>query len=159
MQNLASAGGNILIADFVNIDAAGKVNIIGGGVQFLGFNPDTGLTAPFSLYTNITINLPTLDEASSAVEVLLVDTDGQPVVLSGPEGQNPLRFSQVVDFTHTTNPAVQQPPMGFPACSNVVMNFPGGLPLPAGAIYEWVVQMNGTRLSSTTFFVPGPAEA
>ena len=157
MQDLSSADGNILIADFVNIDAAGKVNIIGGGVQFLGFDPDTGMTAPFSLYASIIVTLPTLDEASEAVDILLVDADGQPVTLPGPEGPNQLRFNQIVDFTHAKNPAVQQPPIGFPGSSNVVMNFPGGLPLPSGSTYEWVVLVDGRRLASTTFFVPGPA--
>lgn len=159
MKDLSSADGNILIADFVNIDATGKVNIIGGGVQFLGFDPDTGMTAPFSLYTSIIVTLPTLDEASGAVEILLMDADGQPVALPGPEGPNPLRFNQTVDFTHAKIPAVQQPPIGFPGSSNVVMNFPGGLPLPSGSTYEWVVLVDGTRLASTTFFVPGPAGA
>ena len=159
VKDLSSADGNILIADFVNVDAAGKVNIIGGGVQFLGFDPDTGMTAPFSLYASITVTLPSLDEASAAIEILLVDADGQPVTLPGPDGPNQLRFNQSVDFAHASNPAVQPPPMGFPGSSNVVMNFPGGLPLPAGSTYEWVVLMDGRRLSSTTFFVPGPAGA
>lgn len=156
MSDISSATGNILIADFVNIDAAGKVNVIGGGVQFLGFDPATGLTAPFSLYASVTVSLPSIDDASATLEVMLIDTDGQPVTLPGTDGPNTLRFSHMVDFAHAANPSVQQPPMGFPGSSNVVMNFPGGLPLPAGSTYEWVVLMDGMRLSSTTFFVPGP---
>lgn len=158
MTDLSSASANILIADFVNIDAAGKVNVIGGGIQFLGFDPDAGLTAPFSLFVSVTVSLPSLDEASAIVEVLLVDTDGQAVTVEATDGPNEMRFSQGVDFRHTVAPDVQQPPIGFPGCSNVVLNFPGGLPLTAGGTYEWHVTLDGTRLASTTFFVPGPVK-
>ncbi|PYG99169.1 hypothetical protein CVV67_16580 [Arthrobacter stackebrandtii] len=145
----------MLIADFVNVDAAGKVNIIGGGIQFLGSDPETGLTAPFAVYVNVTVSIPLFDETSAAVEVVLVDTDGQPVVVPSPEGPNIMRFNQDVDFRHTVRPEVQPPPMGFPGTSNIVLNFPGGLPLPTGSSYEWVVLLDESRLCSTTFFVPG----
>lgn len=158
MTDLSSASANILIADFVNIDAAGKVNVIGGGIQFLGSDPKTGQTAPFSLFVNVTVSIPAFDETRAAVEVLLVDTDGRPVTVAGAEGPNVMRFSQSVDFRHAVAANVQRPPMGFPGNSNVVLNFPGGLPLPVGATYEWVVLLDGARLSSTPFFVPGAVE-
>ncbi|MFQ4147663.1 hypothetical protein AAGW05_03030 [Arthrobacter sp. LAPM80] len=157
MTDLSSASANILIADFVNIDAAGKVNIIGGGIQFLGFDPNAGMTAPFSLFVSVTVSIPAFDDTQAAVEVELVDTDGRTVTVPGTEGPNLLSFNQDVDFKHTVAPNVQQPPRGFPGCSNVVLNFPGGLPLAAGSTYEWVVLLNGSRLSSSTFFVPGVA--
>lgn len=151
----STGSGTVLIADFVNVDAAGKVNIIGGGIQFLGSDPETGLTAPFAVYVNVTVSIPLFDETSAAVEVVLVDTDGQPVVVPSPEGPNIMRFNQDVDFRHTVRPEVQPPPMGFPGTSNIVLNFPGGLPLPTGSSYEWVVLLDESRLCSTTFFVPG----
>lgn len=151
----STGSGTVLLADFVNVDAAGKVNIIGGGIQFLGSDPETGLTAPFAVYVNITVSIPMFEETSAAVEVALVDTDGQPVSVPSPDGPNIMRFNQDVDFRHTARPEVQPPPMGFPGTSNIVLNFPGGLPLPAGSSYEWVVMLDGSRLCSTTFFVPG----
>ena len=151
----STGSGTVLIADFVNVDAAGKVNIIGGGIQFLGSDPETGLTAPFAVYVNVTVSIPMFDETSAEVEVVLVDTDGQPVIVPSPEGPNVMRFNQDVDFRHTVRPEVQPPPMGFPGTSNIVLNFPGGLPLPTGASYEWVVLLDESRLCSTTFFVPG----
>jgi hypothetical protein len=154
--NSGGGGGTVLIADFVNVDAAGKVNIVGGGIQFLGFDAETGMTAPFYVFVNITVGVPMFEDTSAAVEVLLLDADGRPVTLTGPEGHNTLRFSQDVDFRHREAPNQQQPPLGFPRSSNFVLAFPGGLPLSAGASYEWVVQLDGTRLTSTTFFVPGP---
>ncbi|MFQ4147679.1 hypothetical protein AAGW05_03115 [Arthrobacter sp. LAPM80] len=45
-------------------------------------------------------------------------------------------MSQQIDFAHVTDPAIEKPPMGFPGSSSVVMNFPAGLPLPAGSAYE-----------------------
>lgn len=153
----SSGSGTVLIADFVNVDAAGKVNIIGGGIQFLGSDPNTGLTAPFAVYVNITVTIPLFEETSAVVEVLLVDADGQPVTLAGPDGGNTMAFKQDVDFRHTERPELQQPPMGFPGTSNIVLNFPGGLPLPPSATYEWVVLLDGSRLTASTFFVPGAA--
>lgn len=153
--NSATGSGAVLIADFVNIDAAGKVNIIGGGIQFLGGDPDTGLTAPFSVYVNITVTIPLFEETSVPVEIVLVDADGQPVTVPSPEGPNTMRFSQEVDLRHTLRPEVQHPPIGFPGSSNIVLNFPEGLPLTPGSSYEWLVLMDGSRLASTTFFVPG----
>jgi hypothetical protein len=154
--NSGGGGGTVLIADFVNVDAAGKVNIVGGGIQFLGFDAETGMTAPFYVFVNITVSIPSVEAAQAAVEVILVDADGQPVTLAGPEGQGTVRVHQDVDFRHKAAPGQQRPPMGFPGSSNLVLAFPGGLPLSAGSSYEWVVQLNGTRLTSTTFFVPGP---
>ncbi|MET4002800.1 hypothetical protein ABIB48_001518 [Arthrobacter sp. UYCu511] len=158
MSDHSSAGASIIIADFVNIDAAGKVNIIGGGIQFLGFDPDTGMSAPFSLFVSVTVSIPAFDSTQAVVEVALVDTDGRPVSVPASEGPNVLHFKQQVDFRHTMAPNMQPPPMGFPGCSNVVLNFPGGLPLPTGSAYEWVVMLDGARLSSSTFFVPGIAD-
>lgn len=157
-MNSSSGSGTVLIADFVNVDAAGKVNIIGGGIQFLGYDPQTKLTAPFAVYVNITVSIPLFEETSAAVEVLLVDADAHPVTIAGPDGGNTMVFKQDVDFRHTLRPEVQQPPMGFPGTSNIVLNFPGGLPLPRGSTYQWVVLLDGSRLTSTTFFVPGAVE-
>lgn len=154
-MNSGSGSGTVLIADFVNVDAAGKVNVIGGGIQFLGSDPGNGLTAPFAVYVNITVSIPMFEETSAAVEVALVDTDGQPVTVPSPDGPNMMRFHQDVDFRHTLRPDVQQPPIGFPGSSNIVLNFPGGLPLTPGSSYEWVVLLDGSRICSTTFFVPG----
>lgn len=158
MSDLSSASATILIADFVNVDASGKVNVIGGGIQFLGSDFDSGQTAPFSVFVSVTVSIPSFDETQAAVEVVLVDSDGQPVAVPSEDGSNVMRFSQSVDFRHTTTPDMQQPPIGFPGCSNVVLNFPGGLPLPTGTTYEWMVLLNGTRLSTTSFFVPGPTK-
>lgn len=156
-ESSSAASGIILIADFVNVDAAAKVNIIGGGIQFLGFDAESGLTAPFAVFVNITVNIPSFEDTTASVEVLLVDTDGHPVTITGPDGANTMRFSQDVDFRPANAAHLQQPPMGFPGNSNIVLNFPSGLPLHVGATYEWIVLMDQTRLASTTFFVPGPA--
>lgn len=139
MSDLSSASATILIADFVNVDAAGKVNVIGGGIQFLGSDFDSGQTAPFSVFVSVTVSIPSFDETQAAVEVVLVDSDGQPVAVPSEDGSNVMRFSQSVDFRHTTAPEMQQPPIGFPGCSNVVLNFPGGLPLPTGTDRKSVV--------------------
>ncbi len=109
-------------------------------------DPASGLTAPFAVYVNITINIPGIDETSAAVEVVLVDTDRQPVVVPGPGGPNFMRSNQDVDFRRTVRPNFQQPPLGFPGTSNIVLNFPGGLPLSNGSTCECVVLLDGSRL-------------
>lgn len=151
----SAASATVMIADFVNVDAAGKVNIIGGGIQSLGLNPATALTAPFSVFVNITVSIPLFSDSAAAVEVVLVDTDGQPVTVAGPEGQGIMRFTQDLDFRPSGEPNIQHPPLGFPGSSNIVLNFSGGLPLNAGETYEWVVLLDQMRLSSITFFVAG----
>lgn len=150
----SSASGTVLLADFVNVDASGKVNIIGGGIQFLGLTDETGLTAPFALFVNIAVGLPVFEETTATVEVQLLDGDGQPVVVAGPDGTNSLTFTQEVDFLVPGDLESKKPPLGFPSSSNIVLNFPAGLPLPGEASYEWIVILDGVRLVSTTFYVP-----
>lgn len=157
-ESSSAASGTVLLADFVNVDSAGKVNIIGGWIQFMGFDPASKLTAPFAVFVNVTVNIPSFEDTSATVEVLLVDADGHPVSITGPEGSNTMRFSHEVDFLHVVAPHLQTPPVGFPGTSNIVLNFPSGLPLKVGASYEWLVLMDQTRLASTTFFVPGLAQ-
>ncbi|WP_157374871.1 hypothetical protein [Arthrobacter alpinus] len=151
----STASATVMIADFVNVDAVGKVNIIGGGIQPLGLNPVTGLTASFSVFVNVTVSIPLFSDSAAAVEMVLVNTDGQPVTVAGPERQGIMRFTQDLDFRFSGEPNIQQPPLGFPGSSNMVLNFSGGLPLNAGETYEWDVLLDQRRLSSITFFVAG----
>lgn len=150
---LGSASATLMLADFVNVDASGKVNIIGGGVQFLGHDPSNGMSAAFSVYVNITVSLPQFEETAANVEVVLVDGDGQAVTLETEQGNNTVRFVQEVDF-RINGDGSSMPPIGFPSTSNIVLNFPQGLPLAPNSAYEWLVFVDSQRLTSTSMFIP-----
>lgn len=151
-----AAKGHIMIADFVNLDAAGKVNILGGSVQFLGYDPEAGVTAPFSLYVEVAANVPAGEDTTASMEILLVDIDGQPVDLPGPAGPQTMRIAQNVDFRVVAAAGMPVPPPGFPGRTNAVLNFFNGLPLPPGKSYEWVIQLDHELIAKTAFVVPGP---
>jgi hypothetical protein len=154
-----SASGHITIADYVNVDAAGKVNIIGGGIQFIGYDSESGVSAPFALHIEVSAKLPIGEEPTAAMEIMLVDSDGQPVSLPGPAGPQPMRIAQNVDFQRPAVPGMARPPAGFPGKTQVAMVFPNGLPLAVGKVYEWVVQVDHELTAKTAFFVPGRPDA
>lgn len=49
------ATARLLIADYAAVDAAGKLNIIGGGVSVLGYVQQAGSTSPFALVVSISV--------------------------------------------------------------------------------------------------------
>lgn len=150
------AKGTILLADYVNVDPMGKVNIIGGGIQFMGFDPETGMSTPFSLFVSLSASPAPGQDRHAAMEIVLVDLDGHAIELPGPAGMQAMRVSQNVEFTSVTPPGAPAPPTGFPSTANMAMNFVNGLPLAPGRTYEWVVQLDHDLISKVAFHVPGP---
>lgn len=155
----SGAAGQLIIADYVNIDSAGKVNIIGGGIHMIGFDPENGVTAPFALFASVSAKLIAGEDNAAAVEIVLVDSDGQAVDLPGPAGPQKMRIAQNVEFGHVLQPGMPSLPAGFPARHNMAMNFPNGLPLALGKSYEWVIQMDHELIAKVSFFVPGIRDA
>lgn len=148
----------VLIADYAAIDAAGKVNAIGVGFQFAGLNVETGTTSPQTVIVLIDVP-PKHYSEEFAVSLSLVDQVGDVVNVPGPTGEaTPLRIAQV----HTAN--VPQVPNAYipkdllPSRIQIVVNFAGGLPLAAGQLYAWQVDIDGSAEPHwrAVFFVPGP---
>ena len=146
-----------LLADYAVADPQGKLNVIGGGLTWLGRNPATGLTVPFALVASVEIP-PRLYGAESSTEILLEDSAGNLVMLPGPTPdlpQQPMRVGQVVRFEESRFPQMA----AFPARYmngrfQWVLLFNTGLPLAEGQGYAWRIRIdNETRDDWTQKFV------
>ncbi|OAN37435.1 hypothetical protein [Microbacterium sp. H83] len=147
---------SITLADYVNIDGGGKANLIGAGIALLGFDPQQGVTTPFALYVRLISAMPTTDQP--AVEILLVDASGQPVMLPGPMGEGQaMRISQNVEFPPPAAPGVTIPSGALPSVAQFAINFANGLPLAPGHSYSWRVQLDHDVIGSESMFIPLPA--
>lgn len=151
----------LLIADYASVDAAGKLNVIGGGIAALGFLPNVGQTSPFALVVWITVP-PEHYNADCAVEIVLEDSAGNPVSLPGPVGEaQVVRVGQAVRFEEPKLlPGV--PRYTLRSRTQWVLAFSTGLPLPVGQRYVWRAKIDHqTRDDWTEEFVlpgltPGP---
>lgn len=147
---------SIILADFVNIDAGGKVNVLGGGVTLLGWTGQ--LTTPFAIFVRLSTPRPIHD--APAVEILLADASGNPVMVpSGPDGESQaMRIAQNVEFSAPAVPGVHIPPGAIASTAQIVLNFGNGLPLKPGHSYTWRVQIDHDVIASESFYIPtGPA--
>jgi hypothetical protein len=143
----------LLMADYAAVDAAGKVNIIGGGISGLGYQPNIGVTSAFALVAWIIVP-PKHYHAECAVEIVLEDVSGNVVSLPGPAG-NPqaVRIGQAVRFDEAKSPpgVVRG---ALPSRTQWVMAFANGLPLPMGQKYRWRIKIDTqTRDAWTEDFV------
>lgn len=146
----------IIVADFINIDAANKVNVIGGGIQFIGFDPQQGTTSPFAIFVQVHCPLPA-PEMEAALEVVLADASGNPVLLPGPTGEGQaMRVAQNIEFRDFQIPGTSIPRGAVPAGSQVVLNFGNGLPLAVSQSYQWRVHIDHELKASYSFYIPGP---
>lgn len=143
MSVFTDAQVTILLADYAGQDAAGKLNVIGGNIRFLGQLME-GVSTPFCLV--VQVDVPTKHAGSEyALTVEIHDvTTGKPVSLPGPTGQlEPLRAQQVVTVEHLQlAPGFQRPSDAY-VSTNMVMQFTGGLPLQPGHSFEAKVQIDG----------------
>jgi hypothetical protein len=153
----------LLIADYASVDAARKLNVIGGGLTLIG-QPDqisagvpSGFTAPFALVVSVTVK-PTLYRSECSIEVALEDSKGELVKLPGPAGEpQKMRIAQNSVFEEPNFPAGV--PRGLLRARTLfVLMFSNGLPLAIGQRYVWRVTIDHDTRDDWTeeFFVPGP---
>lgn len=148
----------LVLADYAAIDPANKVNIIGSGLNILGFNREASVTAPFALVVSVRVP-PTYYEAECSVEIVLEDPAGTQVLLPGPTGEaQPMRVGQAVRFDRPSFQGIHVPQGAIHARSQWVLYFSGGLPLSVGQPYVWRVRIDHESRDDWTeeFFVPGP---
>lgn len=147
----------VMVGDYVGVDAANKLNVIGGGFLIAGLQ-GTGLIAPQHIAVAVTApGRYTGTEFDLTIELRNSDTNSA-VQLPGPTGQlEALRISQIVKFPRTELPGVHIPEH-VPTQVQFVMAFPAGLPLAPEHTYEWRVEVNGQRRKGwvAQFYVPGP---
>lgn len=138
-----------LLADYAVADPQGKLNLIGGGISWLGRNPATGLTGAFALVASVEVP-PRLYGAECSIEILLEDSAGTLVMLPGQAPglpQQSMRLGQVVRFEEPRFPPMATVPARYiNGRRQWVLLFNTGLPLTEGQGYAWRIRIdNETR--------------
>lgn len=147
------AQSSIMMCDFANADSAGKLNIIGGGVTVVGYDPLQGITTRFVVVVRVSIpsELTPLDVP---VELALRDAADDVVSLGSPP--QAIRMAQITKFERPNVPGFPTLPPALASHSQMVVDFQG-LPLTPGAVYSWVVRIDGDedRVQRYNFVVLG----
>ncbi len=148
----------ILIADFVNTDAAGKLNIVGGGISMVGFDANLKATIPHAVVARIAFP-PKYVGDSPAVELALERDDGSLVALPNPMGPQFLRVGSADALKPAVVQGVDVPPHAVWPSVHFAMFFSGGLPLDPGKVYTWRVKVDHDTREGWTenFFVFVPS--
>ncbi len=141
------------------VDAAGKLNMIGGGWQYAGIDPQTGYSAPQTLVVTV-LSPPQCYRDEFALELALRDSLGHLVQLPTATGEpQALRIANNMAVKEPQSPAGAYVPRGVMwAQSIMVTNLANGIPgLQVGQQYAWQVSIDGDSRSewSYSFFVPG----
>jgi hypothetical protein len=147
----------VLLADYIGVDAGGKVNAIGAGFTITGIQPH-GLTAP--QHVVVLIDVPGKYAGREfAFSLELRDEDsGSVVQVAAPSGQpDTMRIQQILKGERSQAPDVYLPESMFLRIQ-VAMAFVNGLPLAPGRFYSWRAQVDGQhrRDWSARFHVLGP---
>lgn len=146
-----------VMADYAAIDAAGKVNVIGGGISFVGFDSIQGISTPFALFVQVVTPLKSIHETDAVLEIELTDLNGNPINIPSPTGEpNPLRITQIIEFKMNQPAGTEKPVPAFPSTAAVAMNFANGLPLTAGEHYTWSIKIDHEIKGKAFFMVPRP---
>jgi len=154
----------ILIADYASTDAAGKLNLIGGGLAVIGvqgpqLGGSEGNTAPFGLFVSLAVG-PRLYGSECAAELILEDESDQVVAVPTPDskGSQPMRIAQNIVFEEPNLPrgSPRVPRNVLPAKVQWVLMFPGGLTLTPGTAFHWRVKIDHESRPDWVeqFFVP-----
>jgi hypothetical protein len=152
----------VAIADFVGVDAGGKVNAIGLGFTVSGMQPN-GFTAPQFVVAFVDAPGKYAGDQTALTLELRNLTDDEVVKAPAPSGQlEALRITNQAMFERPIVPGVA---LGadMPVRIQMTVGFPAGLPnLAPGKTYAWKLQMDGrSRQSWRAFFhlpsaPPGP---
>ncbi len=155
---------SLILADFAVADQLGKLQMIGGGLQLIGRDHATGVTAAFALVVSLTFP-PELFNEQYAFEVVLERENGTPLELTesaaGPGGSRVMRFGQTLQIEEPNFRGSGVPRRALPSRSHVVLYFNTGLPLPPGQVLLWRARIDGESRAEWTvaFFVPAPPPA
>jgi hypothetical protein len=151
-----SARVTLFVADYAAADAVNKINCLGVGWQFAGVDPQTGSTAPQSVVLMVDVPPVHIGE-TFALEVALYDEAANELVsVPGPVGDpQPLRIGQPVTAERPVFPGLHG--AGWPH-TQLIVNFPNGLPLMPGRRYTWRARIDGDdeHRWEASFHVVGP---
>jgi hypothetical protein len=154
-----AAAVRLQLADYAVADPQNKINVIGGGLTLIGFNPQAGLSLPFALVVWVIVP-PKFYDAEAAVEIALEDSGGGLVMVPAPVGPaQPLRIGQAVTFGKPVFAPAYVPAGQMSARAQWVLSFNTGLPLAPGQRYVWRVKIDTETRPDwfEEFYVPGAA--
>jgi hypothetical protein len=126
------------MADFVNDDGRGRLNIIGGGINLLGLQP-TGLSSGFFILGKVDIPAK-ICPVEATIELALLGQDNQVIQLPGMDRK--IRLAQIVTFDRPSVGSGIVPP-GLRAGHQMIVNFSTGLPLESGPSFKWSLRVDG----------------
>ena len=154
---------SLILADFAVADQLGKLQMVGGGLQLIGRDHGTGVSAAFAVVVSLTFP-PALFNEQYAFEVVLEDTAGNPLELAesaAVPGSRVMRFGQTLQIEEPNFRGSGVPRRSLPTRSHVVLYFNTGLPLPPGRVLVWRARIDGESRPDWTvpFFVPAPPPA
>lgn len=160
MALLEDVAVTVLVGDYVGVDPAGKLNLIGAGFTLLGaMDPMSGATNPFALAVVIEAPKKYVGQDVAVTIELRDEAADTAVQMAGPSGQaEALRISQLVRFEKPASPPGMTVPEGLPTRLQFNVAFANGLPLKPGVLYAWRVSLdNQTRWQwAARFAIPGP---
>jgi len=134
--------GSLVLCDYASQDQlAGKVNLMGAGWSMIG--PQIG---PHAVVAFIKVGWTEANRPHK-LALRLADSDGAPVKVPGPAGEQQIQFSG--------NLEVGRPP-GLPEGSEIDATFAINLlplPLVPGQRYEWLLEVDDKVLASEGFLV------
>lgn len=140
------------IADYVNIDANGKANLVGAGIRVLSRESGTAASSPFAVW--VTLSLADVPTHPVIVELVLTAPDGSSVRLDDNAGRSSeIRITQSATFDAMT--PVGLPEGDLPPTHVLAANFPNGLHFAPGRLYRWQVEADGVIAGTYPFYVAG----
>lgn len=152
------ARASLILADYANADAAQKLNLLGGGWQVTALT-QTGLTPPQALVA--AIEVPERYAGTEfPVSLTLLDEAGEQVKVPGPSGNvEALRIAQMAKAERPNVPGVLLYGKVWSRVQ-VILNFPGGLPLRPGQSYSWELEVDGHHNTQwrVSFYVAAPPQ-
>lgn len=152
----------MMLADYANVDAAGKLNILGGAWTISNILPG-GLSAPQTLAIVLDVPPKYVGE-EFALGIALYDERLGSVVKVPDEGGDPagsaIRVQQLVRAEKPMIPGLRLP-TDFYGRVQTVLAFPTGLPLAPNGEYAWRLEVDGTHRKAwrVHFITSGPPPA
>lgn len=132
----------VVLADFAEADASGKVHILGAGWSVTGPDP-----SPQAIVVFLTV--PASQAGSPvAVALRLLDPSRNVVVIPGMSGPQPLEISGQVIAKIPTEDWDTTRDLG----ASFVVNI-APLSLATGSVYSWVCEVDGKEVASAEFLV------
>jgi len=134
----------LILADYAQVQA-GKLHLIGGGINLVG-------PGRFQMGVAVIGTLPWNDRSKrQTLKFALYDADKRPVTIPSPIGVSPLEVGAGIESI---------PAPGTPPGSDLTYSFAfniAGIDLPAGS-YTWMVFLNDAKaaLAQSTFAVRSP---